>query len=92
MFQIQQLEIDKLEISFVPDSTSFHQPDKNILMDHFVKLLDGPIDLQLNSVDQLTRSSGGKRERIVSAIGGVTTGTTVQPDLMKSNHYLRRSP
>lgn len=68
IFQIRQPDKETIDISYVPGSAESSKPNKDILVEHLAALLGGPIDLNIFAVDQLPRSNGGKRERIVSAI------------------------
>ena len=70
-FQIRQPDAGALEIAYVADGGKAAKPDKQALQDHFAELLGGPVDVRLVPLQELTRSSGGKRERIVSALASV---------------------
>jgi phenylacetate-CoA ligase len=60
-FSIQQPNLGTLEISFVPDPMNKVMPDQQVVADYFGALLGGTITIELKSVDNLTRSNGGKR-------------------------------
>lgn len=68
MFQIRQPDIETITISFVENCANAFPLEKVALLDHFTKLLGGPVKLELMPVNEIPRSSGGKRERIVSSV------------------------
>jgi phenylacetate-CoA ligase len=67
-FLIEQPDLDTIVVSFVPDPAREVVPDQDALTSYFRGLLRTPVKLELKTVDAIVRSSGGKRERIVSAV------------------------
>ena len=68
MFQIRQPDPEIIQISFVTRPVDGSSPDKAALLNHFAALLGGPIALELIPVTEISRTIGGKRERIVSKV------------------------
>jgi phenylacetate-CoA ligase len=68
IFQIRQPDLETIQIAFVADRANACPPDKAVLRDHFVELLGRPVELELIPLNEMPRSSGGKRERIVSNV------------------------
>ena len=67
-FLIEQSSLDSLEISFVADAENTLLPRKEILTEYFETLLGAEVTLVFKQVTTLPRSSGGKRERIISTL------------------------
>ena len=68
IFQIRQPDLETIQILFVTTAADNSSPNKAALLNHFVALLGGPIALELIPVNEISRTIGGKRERIVSKV------------------------
>ena len=67
VFQIRQPDLNTIEVAYIQDDAR-PAPNASALEDHFTALLGSPIGFRLTPVKEIARSSGGKRERIVSAV------------------------
>jgi phenylacetate-CoA ligase len=65
-FQIRQPTAELIEFLYVPASTT--PADQTGLEAYFASLLGRPVSLTLSAVDAMPRTSGGKYERIMSAV------------------------
>jgi phenylacetate-coenzyme A ligase PaaK-like adenylate-forming protein len=65
-FQIRQPAADLIEFLYVPANTK--PADHAGLATYFASLLGCPVTLTLSAVDAMPRTTGGKYERIVSAV------------------------
>ena len=67
VFQIRQPDLKTIEVAYVCSNSS-SCPNVSELAEHFTSLLGSPITVKLAPVNEIARSSGGKRERIVTSI------------------------
>ena len=68
VFQIRQPDLDTIELAYIWDGAARPAPNQAAVADYFAGLLGGPVDLRITPVKEIARSTGGKRERIVSAV------------------------
>jgi hypothetical protein len=66
-FQVCQPDLDTIELVYVPDRHA-NAPDEAGVAELFARLLGKPVRLKLRPVDEIARTTGGKRELIVSQI------------------------